>query len=67
MLRNKQGLEPAALLSLSAVPGLADIHQDDDAVTIGANVTWTQVEAFSRTTWPEFHRLIVRFARAANS
>jgi xanthine dehydrogenase small subunit len=61
VLRNKQGLEPASLLSLAAVPGLAGIIPVDDAVAIGANVTWTQVEAFARDAWPEFHRIVVRF------
>jgi xanthine dehydrogenase small subunit len=61
VLRNKQGLEPTALLSLAAVPGLADITLDDDAVVIGANVTWTQLETFARDAWPEFHRIVVRF------
>ncbi len=61
VLRNKQGLEPAALLSLAAVPGLADIVTGDDAVVIGANVTWTQIEAFARDVWPEFYHIVVRF------
>ena len=61
VLRNKQGVEHPALMSLAAVPGLADINSNDDTVVIGANVTWTQIEAFARDAWPEFHRIVVRF------
>jgi xanthine dehydrogenase small subunit len=61
VLRNKQGMEPRALLSLAAVPGLAEIRDEGEAVVIGANVTWTQMEAFARKAWPEFHRLVERF------
>src|SRR5262249_32253761 len=49
------------LLSLARVPGLNEITCADDAVAIGANVTWTQVEAFARRALPEFHQIIVRF------
>jgi xanthine dehydrogenase small subunit len=61
VLRNKKGLDPAMLLSLAHVPGLSEITCDGAAVAIGANVTWTQVEAFAKKALPEFHQIIVRF------
>lgn len=61
VLRNKKGIDPPALLTLTRVPGLGDITCADDTVTLGANVTWTQVEVFARRALPELHRIIVRF------
>ena len=61
VVRNKAGLEPAAILRLTNVPDLDRIDVAEEAVTIGANVTWTEVEEFAKETWPEFHRIIVRF------
>jgi xanthine dehydrogenase small subunit len=61
VLRNKKGYDPPTLMTLVHVPGLAEIMCDDHTVAVGANVTWTQVEAFARDLLPEFHRIIVRF------
>ena len=61
VLRIKKGFDPAMLLSLAHVPGLSEITSDGATVAIGANVTWTQVEAFARKALPEFHQIIVRF------
>jgi xanthine dehydrogenase small subunit len=61
VLRNKKGYDPAALLSLAYVPGLAEITCADATARIGANVSWSQVEAFAREALPEFYRLILRF------
>src|SRR5438132_6705015 len=61
VLRNKKGLDPPALLSLTSVPGLSEITCADDTVIIGANVTWTQIEAYMKQAVPEFHKIIIRF------
>jgi xanthine dehydrogenase small subunit len=61
VLRNKKAYEPATLLSLAHVPGLAEITSADATLAVGANVTWTQVEAFVRDALPELYRLILRF------
>ena len=61
VLRNKRGLDPPTLLSLANVPGLATIANTEDGVSIGANVTWTQVEQFAKETLPEFYKIIIRF------
>jgi xanthine dehydrogenase small subunit len=61
VLRNKGGYDPGTMLSLAHIPGLAEIACVDETLTIGANVTWTQVEALTRDLLPEFHRIIVRF------
>jgi len=34
---------------------------DDHTVVVGANVTWSQVEAFAKDALPEFYKIIVRF------
>jgi xanthine dehydrogenase small subunit len=61
VLRNKKGIDPPVLLSLTFVPGLAAISCVDHTAAMGANVTWTQVEAFFRDVVPEFSQLIRRF------
>jgi xanthine dehydrogenase small subunit len=61
VLRNKKGYDPPVLLSLTGVPGLAEITPVNGSVAIGANVTWTQMEAFARKVLPEFYRIIIRF------
>ncbi len=61
VLRNKKGLEPATLLSLANVPGLSAIISENSHLVIGANVTWTQMEQFTRTALPELYRIIIRF------
>jgi xanthine dehydrogenase small subunit len=61
VLRNKKEYDPPALLSLSRVPDLGEITCDDHTAVIGANVTWTQIEAFAREALPEFYRIIIRF------
>jgi xanthine dehydrogenase small subunit len=61
VLRNKKGFEPATLLSLAHVPGLGEITPLENGVACGANVTWTQVEAFASKVVPEFYKIIVRF------
>jgi xanthine dehydrogenase small subunit len=61
VLRNKKSFDPPALLTLTHVPGLAEITCADGHVAIGANVTWTQVEAFAKDALPEFYKIIVRF------
>jgi xanthine dehydrogenase molybdopterin binding subunit/xanthine dehydrogenase small subunit len=59
--RNKLGLEPAVLMSLAGLTELAGITRDRDVLSIGANVTWAQLESFSRDTVPEIHTLVERF------
>jgi xanthine dehydrogenase large subunit len=59
--RNKQGFEPEILLSLAGVDELARITRDRDVLTVGANVTWTQLEAFCRDELPEIHAMTRRF------
>jgi xanthine dehydrogenase molybdopterin binding subunit/xanthine dehydrogenase small subunit len=61
VLRNKQGLEPSAILSLAGVSELAKITRDDGILSVGANVTWAQLEAFARGALPEIHALTQRF------
>ncbi|HEX4073022.1 MAG TPA: FAD binding domain-containing protein, partial [Planctomycetaceae bacterium] len=60
--RNKLGLEFPAVLSLAAISELAKITRDDVGVlSVGANVTWAQLEAFAKDASPEIHALTHRF------
>src|SRR5262249_60475934 len=58
---NQHGREPAVLLSLGGVGELARIARDGDLLSVGANVTWAQLEAFSRDTLPAVHAMTQRF------
>ncbi|MGP0065824.1 MAG: xanthine dehydrogenase molybdopterin binding subunit [Isosphaeraceae bacterium] len=59
--RNKRGLEPTIVLSLAGLGELAKIFRDVDVLSVGANVTWRQLQAFSRDTLPEIQALTLRF------
>ncbi len=59
--RNKRGLEPAMLLSLAGIDELSRIALTDNTLSVGANVTWAQLEAFSDGKLPEVHALTKRF------
>jgi xanthine dehydrogenase small subunit len=61
VLRNKKGYDPPTLMSLARVHDLGEITCSDHTAIIGANVTWTQMEAFARETLPELYRIIIRF------
>jgi xanthine dehydrogenase small subunit len=61
VLRNKKHLDPPVLLSLASVPDLSQITLVDGTVVIGANVTWTQIEAYMKTAVPEFYKIVIRF------
>ncbi len=61
VLRNKRGHEPRQMLSLARTPGLDSIHDDDNVLSFGSNVTWSQVERVVESRLPEFHRNILRF------
>lgn len=58
---NKRDHHPAVLMSLAAVPGLDRIAADGRSLTIGANVTWTQIEDFAAGRLPEFAEIARRF------
>ncbi len=61
VLRNKKGLDPAKLLSLTQIPGLDQVDLTDNTLVIGANVTWTQLESVAKSLLPEFYKIIIRF------
>jgi xanthine dehydrogenase small subunit len=66
VLRNKSGFDPSTLLSLTRLEretGVFSLEMDDPpaSVSIGANVTWLQLEEFARARLPEFYKLILRF------
>jgi xanthine dehydrogenase small subunit len=61
LARQRRGSEPAQVLSLSKISELGRIEQDGDVLSIGANVTWTDLQAFAREKLPLLHALTLRF------
>jgi len=61
VLRNKRGIEPAAMLSLSRVPGLDTFEVSENSIMIGANVTWARLEAELLPVLPQFGPIVKRF------
>jgi xanthine dehydrogenase small subunit len=61
VLRNKKGFDPPILLSLTSLTGLSQIRCEESTVIVGANVTWTQLEAYMKEVSPEFYKIIIRF------
>ncbi len=49
-------------MSLAGIPELSRIEHEGDVVSIGANVTWARLEAYSREAMPEFHEVTRLFA-----
>jgi xanthine dehydrogenase small subunit len=43
--RNMQGTWPVELLSLVGIEALGEIRREEDRLTVGANVTWAELEA----------------------
>ncbi|HEV3204270.1 MAG TPA: FAD binding domain-containing protein, partial [Gemmataceae bacterium] len=58
---NKKAIVPSTILNLRDIPGLDEINSTDHTLAIGANATWTQIEAFAKTGLPEFFPIIIRF------
>jgi xanthine dehydrogenase small subunit len=61
VLRNKKDLDPPLLFSLTSLPGLGEINRENGTLTIGANVTWTQIERYMKEALPEFYKIVIRF------
>lgn len=61
VIRNKLGIEPANLLSLTRIAELNELTTNDREAMIGANVTWTELEDWSRDALPEFYKIAIRF------
>jgi xanthine dehydrogenase small subunit len=61
LARNKRWIEPCHVLSLARISELAGIKHEQDILSVGANVTWTDLEEFSRDRAPLVHDLTRRF------
>ncbi len=59
--RNKRGTEPRAIISLSRIKELGRISLADNVLSVGASVTWTDLEQFSRGKLPLVESLTERF------
>lgn len=61
VLRNKRGIEPSAMLSLARVHALDEFQIEDGTATMGANVTWSKIEAELLPYLPVFGPIVRRF------
>ncbi len=61
LARNKRGVEPPHVLSLSRIGELGRIEEDGDILSVGATVTWTDLADFARDRAPLVHELTKRF------
>jgi xanthine dehydrogenase small subunit len=59
--RNKRGIDPPTLLSLSRIAELDAISATERRMTFGANATWSRIESAVAEPLPEFRRIIQRF------
>lgn len=59
--RNKRGVEPGMLLSLTRVPGLDRVERQGDQLIIGATATWSQIEPAIVRAIPSYRRMVERF------
>lgn len=53
--------DPAAVLSLTAIPDLNDVRIDKNVLVTGATATWTQIERTVQGVIPEYHAVLTRF------
>lgn len=60
VLRNKKDYQPSTFLCLSRIAELSRVAEAD-SLSIGANVTWSQLEPVARRRMPQFQRVIERF------
>lgn len=58
---NKRGLRPRAMLSLARLSGLDDITKIDGLLSVGARVSLTALEEWTKNELPEFHRILTLF------
>jgi len=58
---NKRGLHPRAMLSLSRLRGLREITRIDGILAVGARVSLTELEHFTKDVIPELHRILTLF------
>ena len=62
LTRSRRGLiEPPAILSLGGISELGRIAFEQGTLSVGANVTWTELEEFCRDRVPLVHALTNRF------
>ncbi len=55
---NKRSYSAPAMMSLAKLRDLYELREDDGAIVVGANVTLTQLENFTRDRIPELHRIL---------
>ena len=60
--RNRRGFDPPRLLSLTGLADWREVRRDGDVVSIGANVTWADLEAFAIRETPELLAVTRHFA-----
>lgn len=58
---NKRGLRPRALMSLARLSGLDMITRIDGILAVGARVSLTELEAYTKEALPELHGILALF------
>ncbi|MEL7087867.1 MAG: 2Fe-2S iron-sulfur cluster-binding protein, partial [Planctomycetota bacterium] len=53
--------DPAAVLSLTSIPGLDAVSIENNVLLTGATATWTQIERAVEHVVPEYHEVLTRF------
>jgi xanthine dehydrogenase small subunit len=61
LIRNKRGPGENDLLSLAALPELKKIDREGDVLSVGAGVTWAELEARARAIHPAIAEMTRRF------
>lgn len=59
--RNKRGIEPKTVMTLTRIRDLDAVEIDERLLTVGANVTLTRLESLFRERQPEFFRILELF------
>ena len=58
---NKRTIDPDIVLCLANVAGEDQLRVDNHELIVGMRTTWSQIERWTATEWPEFYKIIIRF------
>jgi xanthine dehydrogenase small subunit len=61
---NKRAYSAQAMLSLAKIPELHELREEQGSIVVGANVSLTELEDFTRDRIPELHRILNIFGSA---
>lgn len=58
---NHGKIAPTAVIATAGVDALQEMQVTDGELSVGAAVTWSRLEAFSKEAIPEYHGILTRF------